>query len=789
MNKKTFSSLEFEKILSLVSKYAVLQSSKESIIGTIIDSDYLTCKYLLDKTSEAYKLLYTYGVSDIEFFDDLGDILTRVKKGSILSCGELLKVARLLRSLRICNTSILSITDDSIVLIKQDAQSLYTNNYLEKEIFSKIISEDTISDNASEKLYQIRQNIIRINERIHERLQQYIKKGASDFLQDNIISVRNGRYVIPVKTEHRQRVKGFIHDRSTSGSTLFIEPTEVLELNNDLREEMLNEQAEIERILAELSGKISVISNNLEESKVYLQNIDIAFAKAHYSYSIKATRPILQTNGYIDIKNGRHPLIDKDKVVPVSITLGKDYNYILISGPNTGGKTVTLKLVGLFTLMAMSGLFIPCYDDSVISIFDKIFVDIGDEQSIEQSLSTFSSHLKNIVYITENADNKSLILIDEIGAGTDPEEGGALAKAIIERLISVGSFGIITTHYTMLKEYAFSSKKIINACMDFDADTFMPLYRVRLGTAGSSNAIEVAKKLGISEEIYQSAKSNLTTEKRNFDKVLLEAEKIRTEAEKDKVYIQNLKKEEQEIYDKLLLEKEKLEKDKKNLYERAKLKAKREILDKLDEAEEMLQEMKDIFKKDEYSSGDIVKMASLKNKIADKTYSFDSSEDVENNPYKQVDIETLKKGDNVFVKSMSTTAIVDEVNVKKKSVWVYIGSIKYNAKVNDLYFIKTEEKPKTNLSVSVKRATALGEIKTEINVIGKQVEEALTLVDAFLDSAVLSNIEVVRIVHGKGLRILATNIQKALKNDKRVKEYRFGRYGEGEDGVTIVTLK
>ena len=525
MNSKTFSSLEYSKILSLVSKFAVLKASKESIINTVIEPDYALCKYLQDKTSEAYKLLYTYGVSDIEFFDDLGDILTRVKKGSILSCSDLLKVARLLRSLRICNASILSVSDESIVLLREDASALYTNNYLEKEIFSKIISDDAVSDSASENLYQIRKNIIRLNERIHERLQQYIKKGANEFLQDNIISMRNGRYVIPVKTEHRQRVKGFIHDRSTSGSTLFIEPTEVLELNNDLREEILNEQAEIERILAELSGKISVISNNLEESPIFLQNIDIAFAKAHYSYSIKATRPILQTNGYIDIKCGRHPLIDKDKVVPVSITLGKDYNYILISGPNTGGKTVTLKLVGLFTLMAMSGLYLPCYDESVISIFNKIFVDIGDEQSIEQSLSTFSSHLKNIVYITENADSKSLILIDEIGAGTDPEEGGALAKAIIEKLINVGSFGIITTHYTALKEYAFSNKKIINACMDFDADTFMPLYKVRLGTAGTSNAIEVAKKLGISEEIYNSAKSNLTTEKRNFDKVLLEAEK------------------------------------------------------------------------------------------------------------------------------------------------------------------------------------------------------------------------------------------------------------------------
>ncbi len=790
IDNKTILALEFDKILSKVKNFAVLNSTKKILSNISIDCDFDTCKYLLNRTNEAYKLLYTYGAGSIEYFDDFTDELERVKKGSILNFSELLKVARLLRSLRIAVTSIQSITDESIVYLREDTMKIYYNFAIEREIFDKILSEDTIADNASERLYSIRQAIKRINERIHEKLSEFIRKDNNKYLQDAIISIRNGRYVLPVKSEYRQNVKGFIHDKSQSGSTLFIEPTAILDLNNDLKNELLNEKAEIERILAELSDKISLISDKLCESLIYLTNIDLAYSKAQYSYSIKGIYPILTSNGEIDVKYGRHPLIDREKVVPISINLGKDYNYVLITGPNTGGKTVTLKLIGLFTLMAMSGIFLPAFDDTKISVFKNIFVDIGDEQSIEQSLSTFSSHLKNIIQITNNVDTNSLVLIDEIGAGTDPEEGSALAKALLNTLIEKGSYGVVTTHYSSLKEFAFTKKQIINASMDFDADTFMPLYKIRIGTPGTSNAIEIAKRLGLNESIYNMAKENLTNEKRQFDNILLEAEKVRFQAEKDRIYIQKLKEEQQQIYDNLVKEKEKFNKDKKAFLEKAKLEARKLYTAKLDKAEEMLEEIKDIYKKQQYTTTDVVKTSTLKNNIEKDGYLLNQDEETIT-PYVKADINALKKGDNVYIKTLSSKGVVDEVNVKKKTVWVTLNQARINCKIEDLEYIETpkQQNNKVSAQVSIKKASVLGEKTTEINVIGKDSEEALMLVDAFIDKGVMQNLEVIRVVHGKGLKILATKIHQFLKTDKRVKEYRFGKYGEGEDGVTIITLK
>ncbi len=788
ISNKTYLALDFDKILKLVQKYAVLEDTKNLILNTQPLTDYESCKNLLDYTEEAYKLFYVHGISQIEYFDKITDELDRAKRGATLTFSELLKVARLLRSLRIASTSIEEINDDDIVYLKSLSLEIYYNFAIEREIFTKIINEDTISDTASEKLFTIRQNIKRINERIRERLTQLIKKDATKYLQGETISIRNGRYVLPVKTENRTSVKGFIHDRSQSGSTLFIEPTEILELNNDLRNEILEEQAEIERILIELSNKIALISDKLNKSKDIIVEIDAIYSKAQYAFSIKATKPILTSNGEIDIKYGRHPLIDKNLVVPISVNLGDEYNYLLITGPNTGGKTVTLKLIGLFTLMSMSGLFIPAFDESKISVFDKIFVDIGDEQSIEQSLSTFSSHLKNIINITENVDEKSLVLIDEIGAGTDPEEGSALAKAILKELILKGSYGVVTTHYSTLKEYALTSNKIVNASMDFDADTFKPLYKIRIGYPGSSNAIEIAKRLGLSKKLYDDAKLNLTDSKRNFDKVILEAEKVRYQAEKDKEYIENIKLESQKLYDELIKEKEKFENDKKAFIEKAKIKAQKAFDDKLEKAEELLLEMKNIFAKDEYSKSDLVKMATLKNKIY-KESDLNLEQDKQIIVYKKAEITKLKSGDNVFVTSLNGQGVVESVNLKKQTVWVSVGQIRFNAKIDDLSYIPNENKSKSKTEFTFKRAQAINVAVTELNVIGKNSDEAIMEVDAFLDKSILSSLEEVRIVHGKGLRVLATKIHAYLKSDKRVKEYRFGKYGEGEDGVTIVTLK
>ena len=455
ISDKVIKTLEFDKIAEKVSSFAVLSTSKRKIACDRFDLSYKNVKFLLDKTNEAYDL-YLNGVRGVVYFDEIEDELNLAEKLSTLPPSALLKVARLLRSSRITSQEIIEFSENK-PLLYDIACRIFFDNYVENEIFSKIVNEDEVSDNASEKLFTIRKSIKRINEKIRERLQSYMRAGANKFLQDNVVSMRNGRYVVPVKSEHLSSVKGFVHDRSASGSTFFIEPQEILDLNNELRSEILAESIEVERILSELTQKISTIVNPLRDNINYLTYIDVAFAKSEYSYKIKAVYPKLNANGVIDIKKGRHPLILPDKVVPVSVNFGKDYNYLLISGPNTGGKTVTLKLIGLFVLMTAMGIFIPAIEGTVISVFDKIFVDIGDEQSIENSLSTFSSHVKNLINILDNADSKSLVLIDEIGAGTDPEEGSVLAQAILEKFIEVRSFGVVTTHYSSLKEFAITN--------------------------------------------------------------------------------------------------------------------------------------------------------------------------------------------------------------------------------------------------------------------------------------------------------------------------------------------
>ncbi len=788
IKNKTLKYLEYDKILNNVSKYTVLSSSASILLSSTPETDYLSAKYLLNKTNEAYKLYYEYGVGNIEYFEQLTDELDRAKKNSILSLGEILNVSALLRASRILATSISNVNDESLVILNDIANRIFYDSNLENSINTKIVNDTTVADNASEKLYQIRQKIKVINERIREKLASFMRSGGNKYLQDNIVSIRSGRYVIPVKSEHVTQVKGFIHDRSASGSTFFIEPQEILDMNNELRTETLNESAEIERILLELTEQIGVVSDNLTENLIYLSDVDIAFSKAQYAHSIKAVYPNLNANGEVDIVEGRHPLIDMKKVVPINVNFGKDYNYILVTGPNTGGKTVTLKLIGLFTLMCMSGIFIPAKQTTKISVFSKVLVDIGDEQSIEQNLSTFSSHIKNLIEIVEEAGDKTLVLIDEIGAGTDPDEGSALAKSILEELISKNSYGVITTHYSLLKEYALTSDKIINASMDFDSDTFAPLYRIRIGAPGTSNAIEIASRLGIDKSIINRAKGYMSDDKISFENVLKQAEKTRSEAEKQKQEIEDLLVKQKEIYDNLVKSKEKFERERENFLVKAKAEARKIVNEKLENAEDMLMEMKEIFNKAEYIESDLVKMSTLKNKIDNEKYVLES-EDKLPQIYQDVDIKKLKIGDTIFVKSLNSSGEVLEINEVKKCVWALVGSIRINCKLSDISFIsKNNSKPK-NVAVTLKRDVSLEGVKTEINVIGLPADEALMEVDNFIDKSILNNLEEVRIVHGKGMKILSTAIANRLRGNKNVKSYRFGKYGEGEHGVTIVKLK
>ncbi len=786
MLKKSTQLLEYDKVLNKLLNYAVLDSTKTSILNLEPTSNIVLAKHLLEKTNEAYALLYNEGVSNVEYFEEMFDEPERASRGGMLSFKELLKCAKLLRASRILKSTLEnSITNAPI--LKDIATKIYTHSSLENDIFSKIINETQMADNASLKLYNIRNQIKEINEKIRLKLSAYMRKDGNKFMQDNVVSMRSGRYVIPVKSEYVTQVNGFIHDRSASGNTFFVEPQEILTLNNELRSAVLSEGIEVERILLELSNSVGQIATLLNDNVKYLTDVDLTFSKAHYAFSTKSVYPNLNANGKIDVIKGRHPLIDASKVVPVSVKLGYEYRYVLISGPNTGGKTVTLKLVGLLTLMAMSGMFVPCQEGSTLSVFNDVCVDIGDEQSIEQNLSTFSSHLKNIVNILKIANEKCLVLIDELGAGTDPDEGSALALAVIQTLVKRQTFGLVTTHFNSLKEYAYSSSDILNASMEFDNQTFAPLYKLRSGLAGSSNAIEIAVRLGLDKEIANLATGFLSSEKVSFNNMIKEAEMVKEKAEKDGALINELKLKQQSLLKEVELERQKLEKDKEKLLLKAKLDAKKTFENRLFEAEELLEQMKDIFNKAEYQSGDLVKMSTLKNKIENAKYNLDSENNAFN-PYEDCNIDLLKKGDKVYVKSLNGEGEVLEVNKRKNCVWVMIGALRLNCKIGDISYIKKGSKQKNNVAVSLKRESALN-VKLEVNVIGLDASEAIIEVQKFLDEALLNNLEEVRIVHGKGLKILSSAIHNYLKNRKEVVSFRFGKYGEGEHGVTIVTLK
>lgn len=786
INSKTLKQLEYDKVLEKLLGYSVLDGTKNLIKNLLPESNYLTVKYLLDKTKEGYDLLYNEGVNNVEYFTPLNDEPERAMRGGTLNFLELLTCAKLLRASRLTKTNILNAITSAPIL-KEVASKIYVENNLEYSIFSKILSETQMADTASDKLYNIRQNIKDITEKIRLKLNDYMRKDGNKFMQDNVVSKRFDRYVIPVKSEHVTKVKGLIHDRSQSGNTFFIEPQEILDLNNELRNAQISENQEIERILNELSNMVGAIASNLYQNVVLLKDLDLTFAKAQYAFSTKSVYPLLNANGIVNVKNGRHPLIDKNKVVPVSVSVGGEYNYVLISGPNTGGKTVTLKLVGLLTLMAMTGLFVPCQEESELSVFESVCADIGDEQSIEQNLSTFSSHLKNIIEILNVANKNSLVLIDELGAGTDPDEGSAIALAVLNTLLDRNSIGLITTHFNSLKEFAYSSNKVLNASMDFDSSSYAPLYKLRTGLAGTSNAIEIALRLGLDKEIASLASSYLSSEKISFNNMLKEAEKVKKNAEKQNEEISLIKSEQTSILNELKAEKDRFYKEKEKFLSRAKIDAKKVFSSKIDEAEELLYEMKQIFNKEEYLNSDLVKMSTLKNKIGNIQFNLDESDTTPNN-YEAINLQNLKVGASVYVKNLESIGEVLEVNVKKGFAWVKIGDMKTKCSESSLLFVSGKNGAPNKPTVSLKREFNAS-VKNEINVIGLAQDEALIEVENFLDKALVSNLKEVRIVHGKGLKILSSAIHAYLKNNRYVDSFRFGKYGEGEHGVTIVTFK
>lgn len=799
MNQHAIEKTELNKILALASQYATLDGGKarlQTVQPTPVVSE---AKKRLQETEECVALLFSYGVSKVEYFPPFSDELERAKKGSALSCGELLKVENLLRSTRIAYTTVSAVSDESVKIVKELVNRLYFDAALEEDIRTKILNDSEVSDYASDKLYAVRREIRLLNERIRSRLSEYLTGSEGKYLQDGIVTMRDNRYVLPVRAEYKRNIKGFIHDRSASGATFFIEPEEVLEMNNELRSLAIDEKEEVERILGELSRRVGFIGDELTTDIEVLEELDCAYARAEYAYKLSCVKPEINAEGVISIEQGRHPLIDRKKVVPVSLALGKDYRFLLISGPNTGGKTVTLKMVGLFCMMAMCGLFVPA-KRAALSVFEEIYCDVGDAQSIEESLSTFSSHITNIIRIVDNTTKNCLVLIDELGGGTDPDEGQALAKAIVSHLLKTGCTGVVTTHYTALKEFAFSAQGIENACMEFDSNTLQPLYIIRIGLPGSSNALAISRRLGLNESILNEALGNLSEDAQKFENIVRTAEESRIEAEETLKESNRLKAEWQEKLRVLDLEKEKLQKEKDKLYASAKAESRRIINERAAAAEELLGEIEAIFEKESISEADLIKARTLKNSLGDQVYETEREELVKPQ-YKQIAESQLKIGARVYVKNINQEGVVQSVRLPKKEAEVLCGNIRIRSKFSDLAVVIAPENAQTakKKDVSRQKQTDRVQIKKsltpkpapslEINVIGLTVHEALPEVEAFLDAAVIANLEEVRIVHGVGTGKLRAGIHDFLRTHKNVAEYRFGKYGEGETGVTIVKIK
>ena len=786
-DEKTIEKLELNKILAEAASFAVLEESKRMLAETRPTSELAETERMLSLTAEADAALFLHGAGRVEAFPSLADEPERAQKGAALSCGELLAVCGLLRSARVAYRSVQALPPEESPLLREIVSGIYFDETLENDISEKILSPDEVSDYASDELYNIRRSIRSLNERIRAKLAELVGGENAKYLQDGIVTMRDNRYVLPVRAEHKSRIRGFVHDRSASGATFFIEPEQVLEMNNELRELAAAEKEEIERILLQLSRRVGNMAGQLRGDIARLSDLDCAYAKAEYSYKNKCIRPRLNAKGVVDIRKGRHPLLDAKTAVPVSLSLGGNYRMLLVSGPNTGGKTVTLKMCGLFCLMAACGIFLPAAEGTEVAVFQDVFCDIGDAQSIEENLSTFSSHIKNIIGITQRAGADSLVLIDELGGGTDPDEGQAIARAIISFLLSRGCRGIVTTHYTALKEFAYAQGGIENASMEFDRTTLQPLYRISIGVPGSSNAIAICRRLGLSEEILQDAVSNLSEGGRQFENILRSAEQSRIEAEEEKKRADALQAEWSAKLAEVNSLRDTLQKEREKLFLTAKVESRRIVNERTGRAEELLAGIEEIAKKSELTEADLIRARTLKNRLADTA--FESEKEEQPQPSSRpVDISALHAGDAVFVRAMNARGEVLSVNLKKKEAEVLVGSMRLTVKGKELFAVSAPRKPQERVQV-VRKVEPVAAVQTEINLLGKTVAEAVQEVDAFIDRAVLAGLEEVKIIHGMGTGKLKEGIRNHLRTMKNVAEFRSGVYGEGAAGVTVVKLK
>lgn len=790
MTERSLRVLEFTKIREQIKELTVSDMGRE-IAGALVPSANLSeIRYAQEETEEAHVLLTYLGEQPIVPFPDIRQTLKLAEIGATLSPRALLDAAACMRAARAARDVI--VTDrENTPNLRAAASRLSTFRQLEEEITSAIISEEEISDHASPELADIRRHIRGCNERVREKLNSMIHSSAyQKYLQEPIITMRGDRFVIPVKQEYRANVPGLVHDQSATGATVFVEPMAVLEITSDLKQWQAREKAEIERILQALSARIAPESEAMQGNLDILARLDFAFAKAGLSRRMYGCAPKINEEGYVRIVRGRHPLIDPDKVVPSDIWLGKDFTTLVITGPNTGGKTVTLKTVGLFCLMAQAGLHVPAELGTEIAVFDDVFADIGDEQSIEQSLSTFSSHMKNIVSILGNVTERSLVLFDELGAGTDPTEGAALAQAILSKLLKRKIRTMATTHYSELKEYAMTTAGVENASVEFDVATLRPTYRLSIGIPGKSNAFDISKKLGLEEAIIEDAKQLLSGEQVRFEDVIANAEYHRQIAEKERQIAEEARAEMVAIRNQAERERERLERQRDEAIRKAKEQARRILEDARRESETLIAELRRM--KKEGAGTPEHEIQRLKSRLNEN---IDAVSEALIQPVDRVSPppRNLKPGDRVRIVHLGTEATVLAAPDAKGEVQLQAGVMKLKVHITQLQIPKAEpagaqaQKKKGGVRSNVDIATRA--VRQELDIRGMAVDEALPEVDKFLDDAMLSGLGEVNIIHGKGTGVLRAGVQDALRRNPRVKSYRLGVYGEGESGVTVVTLK
>ena len=672
-------------------------------------------------------------------------------------------------------------------------QALQPLTPVSSEIRRCIASEEELNDDASPALFKIRRSMRQINDKVHAQLQTMVNGSARTYLQDAVVTMRNGRYCIPVKAEHRGQIPGMIHDQSSTGSTLFVEPMAVIKLNNDLRELELKEEKEIEMILATLSARCGEETEALRDDLDLLTKLDFIFARAQLSRSMNGTQPDFNEEGRILIKKGRHPLLDKKKVVPIDIQLGKDFELLIITGPNTGGKTVSLKTVGLFTLMGQAGLHIPAFDHSELSVFHEVFADIGDEQSIEQSLSTFSAHMTNTVSILKEADDRSLVLFDELGAGTDPTEGAALAIAILSNLHRRGSHVMATTHYSELKVFALSTPGVENGCCEFDVETLRPTYRLLIGVPGKSNAFAISQKLGLSQDIIEEAKTHLTKQDEDFEDLLADLEQKRVTIEQERDQINSYKEEIRELKQRLESKQEKLDLSRDKILREANEQARNILQEAKDYADTTIRNFQKYGKAAGVSAKDMEKeRGKLREKMSTVDKKLSAKNAAPKKSHKQLTAKDLHIGDSIKVLSLNLKGTVSTLPDAKGNLFVQMGILRSQVNIRDL-----EKLDDTVITGGNFSKTGSGKIKmsksasvsTEINLLGKTVDEAIMELDKYLDDAYIAHLPSVRIVHGKGTGALRKGVHNYLRRQKHVKSYRLGEFGEGDAGVTIVEFK